>query len=80
MSDIDDRSNRPPQGTPRVPPSVIEAEESLLGAMILSADAIAMAYEAVRAEDFYRPLNGQIFSAITDTMWMLPQAERPALE
>ena len=68
MSDIDDRPSRQPQGTPRVPPSVIEAEESLLGAMILSADAIAMAYEAVRAEDFYRPLHGQIFSAIT-TLW-----------
>lgn len=64
MSDIDAASNRPPQGAPRLPPSAIDAEESLIGAMLLSPDAIAYAYEAVRAEDFYRPLHGQIFSAI----------------
>ncbi|HVA70603.1 MAG TPA: replicative DNA helicase [Acidimicrobiales bacterium] len=48
----------------RVPPSVIEAEESLIGAMLLSQDAVSIAYENVQAEDFYRPLLGQIFSAI----------------
>ena len=50
----------------RVPPSVIEAEESLIGAMLLSAEAVSVAYESVQAEDFYRPLHGQIFSAIID--------------
>ncbi len=48
----------------RVPPSVIEAEESLIGAMLLSQEAISVAYETVQAEDFYRPLHGQIFGAI----------------
>src|ERR1700677_3031192 len=48
----------------RVPPSVIEAEESLIGAMLLSQEAVSVAYETVQAEDFYRPLHGQIFSAI----------------
>jgi replicative DNA helicase len=47
-----------------VPPSVIEAEESLIGAMLLSAEAVSVAYETVQPEDFYRPLHGQIFSAI----------------
>jgi replicative DNA helicase len=64
MSDIDVGRTRQPQGAPRLPPSAIEAEESLLGAMMLSPDAVAFAYEAVRAEDFYRPLHGQIFAAI----------------
>jgi len=32
--------------------------------MMLSADAVAIAYDLVRPEDFYRPLHGQIFSAI----------------
>jgi replicative DNA helicase len=50
----------------RVPPSVIEAEESLIGAMLLSAEAVSIAYESVQAEDFYRPLHGQIFGAIID--------------
>ncbi|MFY9783378.1 MAG: replicative DNA helicase [Acidimicrobiales bacterium] len=48
----------------RVPPSVIEAEESLIGAMLLSSEAVSIAFENVRAEDFYRPLHGQIFSSI----------------
>jgi len=47
-----------------VPPSVIEMEESLIGAMLLSPEAVSVAYENVQAEDFYRPLHGQIFSSI----------------
>jgi replicative DNA helicase len=56
------RSRSAPGG--RVPPSVIEAEESLIGAMLLSSEAVSIAYETVAAEDFYRPLHGQIFSGI----------------
>jgi replicative DNA helicase len=48
----------------RVPPHNIEAEESLLGAMLLSRDAAAMAVKAVSAGDFYKPVHGHIFSAI----------------
>ena len=48
----------------RIPPSVIEAEESLIGAMLLSPEAVSIAFETVSPEDFYRPLYGQIFSAI----------------
>ena len=51
-------------GGGRVPPSAIEAEESLIGAMLLSPEAVSVAYETVQPEDFYRPLHGQIFSAI----------------
>jgi replicative DNA helicase len=32
--------------------------------MLLSAEAVSVAYETVQAEDFYRPLHGQIFGAI----------------
>jgi len=49
----------------RVPPHNLEAEESLLGAMLLSRDAIAASLERCAASDFYRPSHGQIFSAIT---------------
>ena len=48
----------------RVPPHDLSAEESLLGAMLLSRDAIASAVERCRAEDFYRPAHGHIFEAI----------------
>jgi replicative DNA helicase len=49
----------------RVPPHNLDAEESLLGAMLLNRDAVAQALECCRAEDFYKPAHGHIFSAIT---------------
>lgn len=50
--------------TGRVPPQNLEAEQSLLGAMLLSRDAITGAIEVVRADDFYKPLHGRIFDAL----------------
>lgn len=49
-----------------MPPNNVSAEESLLGAMLLSADAVSVANEICVAEDFYRPLHGQIFAAVVD--------------
>ncbi|HLH27494.1 MAG TPA: DnaB-like helicase N-terminal domain-containing protein, partial [Acidimicrobiales bacterium] len=49
----------------RVPPHNLEAEESLLGAMLLSRDAIAAAMEICQAGDFYKSTHGHIFDAIT---------------
>ncbi len=64
MTQMDtDRAHSAPGGG-RVPPSAIEVEESLIGAMLLSQEAVSVAYETVQPEDFYRPLHGQIFSAI----------------
>src|SRR5215468_6726418 len=49
----------------RVPPHNLEAEESLLGAMLLSRDAITAAVEAhVESSDFYKPAHGHIYEAI----------------
>lgn len=66
MSSTDDepRTSRP-QGAGRVPPHNLQAEESLLGAMLLSKDAIAVASEILDAENFYKPAHGHIFEAIT---------------
>ena len=55
---------RPSGGGGRVPPHNIEAEESLLGAMLLSKDAIASAVETVSPDDFYKPAHGHLFEAI----------------
>ena len=50
----------------RVPPHNLQAEESLLGAMLLSRDAIVSAVEIqLDADDFYKPAHGHIFDAIT---------------
>ncbi|MGH2528616.1 MAG: replicative DNA helicase [Actinomycetota bacterium] len=48
----------------RIPPQNLEAEESVLGAMMLSAEAIADVVEEVRPEDFYKPANGKIFDTL----------------
>ena len=49
----------------RVPPHNLEAEESLLGAMLLSRDAIADAVEVVRSDHFYRPAHAHLYDAIS---------------
>ena len=48
----------------RVPPHNLDAEASLLGAMLLSRDAIADALEVVAAEHFYKPSHSHVFEAI----------------
>ena len=48
----------------RVPPHNLDAEASLLGAMLLSRDAIADALEVVAAEHFYKPSHVHVFEAI----------------
>jgi len=57
-------SDAPVSGA-RVPPHNLQAEESLLGAMLLKAQAIADAVQVVHSEDFYKPAHGHIFEAIT---------------
>lgn len=47
-----------------VPPHSLEAEQSVLGAMILDRDAINTAVEIVHPEDFYKQANGYIYSSI----------------
>ena len=48
----------------RVPPHNLEAEESLLGSMMLSREAITAAIEArLEPSDFYKPAHGTIFEA-----------------
>ena len=48
----------------RTPPQDIAAEQSVLGAMMLSKDAIADVVEALREADFYRPAHATIYDAI----------------
>ena len=45
----------------RVPPQSLEAEQSLLGSMLLDKDAAESALEMVAAEDFYRDAHRQIY-------------------
>ena len=68
MAQSIDEARRRHQGASgaRVPPHNLQAEESLLGAMLLSRDAIVSAVEVqLSADDFYKPAHGHIFDAIT---------------
>jgi len=46
----------------RIPPYNIEAEESLLGSMLISRDAIISVMDIVSAGDFYRKSNQEVFN------------------
>jgi replicative DNA helicase len=48
----------------RVPPQNVEAEQSVLGAVLLDNDAINQAIEILAAEDFYRESHREIFRAM----------------
>jgi replicative DNA helicase len=50
----------------RTPPQDVAAEQSVLGGMLLSKDAIADVVEVVRATDFYRPAHQTIFDVVVD--------------
>lgn len=50
----------------RQPPQDLAAEQSVLGGMLLSKDAIADVLERVRPSDFYRPAHQNVYDAILD--------------
>ncbi len=50
----------------RIPPHNIEAEQAVLGCMLLDADIIPTVTELIRSEDFYREDHREICEAILD--------------
>jgi replicative DNA helicase len=71
-------ARRRPNGpvSSRVPPHNLDAEKSLLGAMLLSRDAIAAAMETCTSEDFYKPAHAHVFDAI-NTLYNLGEPADP---
>jgi replicative DNA helicase len=66
---VADDFSRPSATAPaydRQPPQDIPAEQSVLGGMLLSKDAIADVVEALQGPDFYRPAHQVIFDCILD--------------
>ena len=49
-----------------VPPHSVEAEQAVLGCMLLDSDVIPTVTELIRSSDFYREDNREICEAITD--------------
>ncbi len=50
----------------RMPPQNIEAEQSVLGAMLIEKEAISKISEVLKVQDFYREANRLVFQAIID--------------
>src|SRR5689334_4208725 len=50
----------------RTPPQDVAAEQSVLGGMMLSKDAIADVVEELKGVDFYRPAHELVYDAILD--------------
>ena len=50
----------------RVMPHSTEAEQSVIGAMILDRDAVTVASEMLSSEDFYQKQYGILFDAMTE--------------
>ncbi len=48
----------------RVPPHSVEAEESVLGAMLLSEASITDVLDRIRSDDFYKPAHRKIFDSV----------------
>lgn len=48
----------------RIPPQNVEAEQAVLGAMLLSHDAVIVAMEKLQPRDFYRDVHRIIFEAM----------------
>ncbi|MFW6692606.1 replicative DNA helicase [Streptomyces sp. MAR4 CNX-425] len=55
-----------PAAFERVPPQDLDAEQSVLGGMLLSKDAIADVVEVLKGHDFYRPAHETVYTAILD--------------
>lgn len=56
--------SEPPQG--RVPPQDVLAEQSVLGAMLQSKQAIDQASEQLTGRDFYQPAHELVFTVVLD--------------
>jgi len=50
----------------KILPHSLEAEQSVLGAMLINQEAINIAIEQLSPEDFYKEANKEIFQAITE--------------
>lgn len=66
MADQLETPVRRTSGIDRVPPHNLEAEQALLGSMLLSPEAVEGGLNAVGADDFYRPAHARIYRAMSE--------------
>ena len=59
-------SRKPQEVTGRIPPQNVEAEQALLGGLLIDTEAINKVVDIVATEDFYREAHGKIFGFMLD--------------
>ncbi len=52
----------------KLPPQNLEAEQSVLGAILLDNNALYTAFELITQDDFYKDSNKKIFVAMTELL------------
>ncbi len=57
----------------KLPPQNLEAEESVLGSILIDNDAIVKVADLISSEDFYLPQHRQIYEAMIDLYTPHPQ-------
>ena len=64
-----DRKSQPRRSAGRVPPHNLHAEESLLGALLLSRDVVGQVAEAgLQIDHFYKPAHQHVYASIRGLM------------
>jgi replicative DNA helicase len=63
---MQERITPPDQSTPRLPPQNLEAEQSVLGAILLDNASLAKAMEVLTEDDFYRTAHRRIYMAMLE--------------
>ena len=58
----------------RIPPNDVEAEQAVLGSMLVDKDAVLTVIEILKTEDFYRNEHAEIYGAILDLYDRYPVA------
>ena len=66
LAELERGSGGPSEDYGRTPPQDLAAEQSVLGGMLLSKDAVADVIEVLRGNDFYRPAHETIYESILD--------------
>ena len=72
-SSYDERTGS--DGPGRVPPNDVTAEMCVLGAMLLSKDAIADVVEALKIDDFYRPQHATVGLSVQEARQLLVELQ-----
>jgi len=60
------KQNNPPKNPDKLPPQNIEAEQSLLGCLMIDKETIAKVSDLVKPKDFYKHTHQQIYEAMSN--------------